>query len=388
MTPIIEVQGLPQKKRRIIFIFAITLFCIAMPVSVFYAIGYRFDFTGPITSIKSVGGMYVRNDTPNTEMFINDEPVSDMRVFQKAAYIQNLEAGMHRIHVQGAGVQTWVKELPVFAHFVTEVTSFNLPKIPQIRIITKWNDQVTGNGVVFDVATSTKFAYASTTNTLILSTSTSTSTATTSYSANSEYVYIKTLFASSTELQAEIAAELKPKVTKAFSFDVPTTTLKKSKATTTKSWRDFTLFEKNSEVYIHWSGNTNNIPYYYCVNYENEEKTVSEYGQHVFSELLASVASSSDLLKRKGERICRDTIHIDRMQKKVIWFDYFPDSTDLILMHLEDGLYVTEVDDRAWQNAQLLYPGTDIHVIQDGGRVFVHDGEYYLEVFTELLSQA
>ncbi len=383
MTPVIEVQGLPQNKRRIIFIVAMLLFCITVPISVFYAIGYRFDFTGEVTSIKSVGGMYVRNDTPNTEMFINNEPVSDMRVFQKAAYIQNLEAGMHRIHIQGADVQTWVKELPVFAYFVTEVTSFNLPKIPQIRIITKWNDQVTGNGIVFDTATSTKFVFASTTNTLIFSTS----TATTSYSANVEYTYIKTLFASSSELQEEIALAAKPEVIKAFSFDVPTTTAAIPLATTTKSWRNFTLFQKGEDIYMHWSGDTSRVPYYYCVNYENEEKTVSEYGQHVFSELVASVASSSDLLKRKGERICRDTIHIDRMQKKVVWFDYFPDSTDLVLMHLEDGLYVTEVDDRAWQNAQLLYPGTDIQVIQDGGRVFVHDGEYYLEVFTELLPQ-
>jgi hypothetical protein len=56
-------------------------------------------------------------------------------------------------------------------------------------------------------------------------------------------------------------------------------------------------------------------------------------------------------------------------------------------MHLSDGLYAVEVDDRAWQNTQLLYPGTDIHVVQDGGRIYVQDGEYYLEVFTEIASQ-
>ena len=70
-----------------------------------------------------------------------------------------------------------------------------------------------------------------------------------------------------------------------------------------------------------------------------------------------------------------------------MWFDYFPDSTDLILMHLEDGLYVVEVDDRAWQNTQPLYLGSNLEVIQDGGRIFVHDGTFYLEVFTELSSQ-
>lgn len=383
MTPVIEVQGLPQRKRRLIFIVAIISFFIAVPVSVFYAIGYRFDFTGQITSIKSVGGMYVRNDTQNTEMFINNEPVVDMRVFQKASYIQNLEAGLHRVHIQGKDVQTWVKELPVYAHFVTEVSSFNMPLVPQVRVLTQWTDGSTGKGIVFDFATSTKLSFASSSTDLLYSSTTATST----FVSNAEYLYIKSLFASSTELKGALDAQKKSTPKKPFSFDVSTSTNPTVKATTTKSWRDFTLFEQNEDVFISWKGNQNDIPYYYCVNYENESKTISQYGQHIYSSLLASVASSSDLVKKEGERICRDTIRIDRLNKKVAWFDFFPDSTDLILMQLEDGLYVVEVDDRAWQNTQQLYPGRNLEVIQDGGRIFVHDGAYYLEVFTELSSQ-
>lgn len=383
MTPVIEVQGLPQNKRRFIFIVAIILFVIAVPISVFYAIGYRFDFTGQITSIKSVGGMYVRNDTQNTEMFINNEPVVDMRVFQKAAYIQNLEAGLHRVHVQGKDVQTWVKELPVYAHFVTEVSSFNMPQKPQVRILTQWTDVATGKGVVFDFATSTELSFASSSNDLLYASTTATST----FASNAEYLYIKSLFASSTELKGTLEALKKPTPKKPFSFDVASSTLATVEATTTKIWREFSLFEQNEDVFISWKGNTDDVPYYYCVNYENEAKTISQYGQHIYSSLLASVASSSDLMKKEGERICRDTIRIDRLNKKVLWFDYFPDSTDLILMHLEDGLYVVEVDDRAWQNTQQLYPGTNLEVIQDGGRIFVHDNDFYLEVFTELSSQ-
>ena len=90
----------------------------------------------------------------------------------------------------------------------------------------------------------------------------------------------------------------------------------------------------------------------------------------------------------RNQRVCRTEIHIDDLGQKVAWFDYFPNSTDHVLMHLQDGLYVVEVDDRSWQNTQPLYPGTDIEVLQDGGRIFVHDGGYYLEVFTDISSQS
>ena len=121
--------------------------------------------------------------------------------------------------------------------------------------------------------------------------------------------------------------------------------------------------------------------------YQGEKKTSSEYGKHVTEALLKQFKGSSNLSALQGERVCRSDIRIDRLGKEVLWFDFFPDSGDLVLLHLEDGLYVVEVDDRAWQNTQLLYPGEDIHVVQDGGRIYVKDGEYYVEVFTEIASQ-
>ena len=383
MTPVIEVKGLPQNKRRLIFIFAIILFIIAVPISVFYAIGYRFDFTDHITSIKSVGGMYIRNDTQNTEMFINNEPVVDMRVFQKAAYIQNLEAGMHRVHIQGKDVHTWVKELPVYAHFVTEVSSFNLPRVPQIRIITEWNNPATGAGIMFDTATSTQFSFASTTNTLMYASSTATST----YTHNPEYLYVQSLFASTTNSRLAMKTQKNAVASKPFNFDTATKTIQTVLATTSKSWRNFTLKERGDDVVMVWKGNLNDVPYYYCIHYEDEPKTVSQYGQHVYNALAASVASSTLLKEKEGERICRSSIRIDDLNKKVLWFDFFPDSTDLVLMQLEDGLYVVEVDDRAWQNTQPLYLKKDIEVLQDGGRIFIHDGLQYLEVFTQMGAQ-
>ncbi len=383
MTPTIEMKPLSQKKRRFVFLLSLALFLFAVPFSVFYAIGYRFDFSSELTSIKSVGGLYVRNDIDATEIYVNNEPVHDMRVFQRAAYIQNLEAGVHRLHVQGNNVQTWVKNLPVYAHFVTEVASFNMPKVPQIRIITQWSDPLDGRGVVFDAATTTAFDFASSTTQLRLASSTATS----SLVVNPEYAYVASLIASSTEMHQLLhGEEIEP-----FRFDTEHATsipyIDLLNATTTRTWRDVSLYEQDGEVYVSWNGNPEDVPYYYCVVYQGEKKTTAQYGKHITEALQKQFKGIANLNALIGERVCRNDIRIDRLGKKVLWFDFFPDSVDLVLMHLEDGLYVVEVDDRSWQNTQLLYPGTDIHVVQDGGRIYVQDGEYYIEVFTEIASQ-
>lgn len=374
-------KPLSQRKRRFIFLLALGLFVLAVPVSVFYAIGYRFDFSNDLGGIRSVGGMYVRSDAQATEMFINDEPVTDMRVFQSAAYIQNLEAGMHRIHVQGEGLQTWVKNLPVYAHFVTEVASFNMPETPQIRIIPQWLDPQDGNGVVFETATSTYFDFASTTNTLHYSTSTATSL----YEANPEYAYVENLIASSTEMKAFLEDRFSGE---RFRFGAVLTPADEAlvQATSTKASRDFVLFEDDGEVYMTYTGAENDLPYYYCVVYSGKKRTSLEYGEHVYESLRTQLSPLIDLSDVVGERLCRTQIRIDRLEQEVLWFDFFPGSTDLVLMHLQDGLYVVEVDDRAWQNTQLLYPGENLEVVEDGGRIYIKDGEYYLEVFTEITS--
>lgn len=383
MTPSIQVKPLSQNKRRVVFGLSLLLFACAVPVFVLYAIGYRFDFNDTLTTIKSVGGMYIRSDVANTEMFINDEPVTDMRVFQKAAYIQNLDAGMHRIHTQGASVQTWVKELPVYPHFVTEAASFNLPKNPQIRIITPWRNTITGAEIILEQATSTKFHFASTTNALEFSTTTATSL----LEVNTEYVFIESLFASSTELKKVLAQQQEDATKRPFTFNISTSSQQIAIATTTKKWRDFTLYKNEEDVFVSYTGDMNKIPYYYCVTYSGEKQTAFEYGLHVYSSLKEQLASTTDLSHSIGDRLCRNTIRIDRLNQEVQWFDFFANNTDIVLIQLEEGLYAVEVDDRAWQNTQLLYPGTNLEVLQDGGRIYVHDGKYFVEVFTEIASQ-
>lgn len=384
MAPEPHVKPLSHTNRIWVFRALLAIFCVAMPIFVFYAMGYRIDFAND-RSIITVGGMYVSAEAENIQMYVDEEPVVNMRLFRQAAYIQNLEAGMHRIHVQGDGLQTWVKELPVYSHIVTEAAAFNLPTVPQIRLITEW---LTENNVPILPGTATTtalFPNASTTNAVFATTSSATRTLT----PNTEYEYVTSLFAASSTTSGSVSGAVNT-LQQNFSFDTlrfTGTNASTTSATTTKALRDMRLIAQNDEVYAVWTGVQRDIPYYFCVTYTSSTTTTAEYGEHVYDAITEQFADTYNFATDEpmpGTRLCRSEIRIDRMGQEVAWFDFMPNDMHHVLMLLADGLYLVEVDDRAWQNVQLLYPGTDLEARVDGGRIYVFDGEYYLEILTEL----
>lgn len=360
---------------------AVGMFMVIVPLLVFYAVGYRFDFASTEQNIRTVGGMYISTDAADVQIFVDDAPVEDMRVFQQAAYVQNITEGMRQVHVQGQGLATWVKDLPVFSHYVTEVRSFNLPVVPQVRILPEWQTSA-GEAVLFEPVASTTFANASTSNTFMIATSTATS----SYAANTEYEYISTRLASSSEEQrVREVVESQDLESFIFAADLPpvsTSTI----ATTTKQNRDRLLYKEDGELYVRYIGSQNQIPYYFCVQAMEIEEIAVLYGQHVadsFAEL--EKATSSQRTFVNGQQWCRDTIRIDRQREEVEWFNFHPELPDVILIKSESGLYGVEIDDRAWQNRQLLYPEADVSVLVDSSAIYLRDGEYVMEVLSELL---
>jgi hypothetical protein len=382
-----HVRPMPLIHRKFLFSAVVILFFTLVPLLVFYAVGYRFDFSGGgIRNILSVGGMYINIEAQEAEIFIDDEPVEDLRIFQRAAYVQNLESGMHQVHVQGEGLQTWVKKLPVFAHFVTEVASFNMPVVPQVRFITQF--QTTDGAVVIDGTSTPPFTFASTTQQLALASST---VATSTYIANTEFSYVVTRFASTTE-ERQLIKQIADFAEETFAFTqgkkaAPTTT-----ATTTISFQDMELHQRGEEVYATWRGGLDAVPYYFCVNPNASTSATSSvalhYGDHIAAQLIATASTTRLTADQSNEaqanRVCRTEVRIDRKWQTVLSFAFLPNSRDHVLMHLTDGLYVVEIDDRSWQNTQLLYPGRDLTMLVDGNRILVKDGELYLEVFTEL----
>jgi hypothetical protein len=87
---------------------------------------------------------------------------------------------------------------------------------------------------------------------------------------------------------------------------------------------------------------------------------------------------------KDNNRLCRPEIRIDRKWQDVYFFDFLPNSADLVLLQLQDGLYVTEIDDRAWQNTQKIYAGNDFRVITENNSIFIEVNNSYFELITEI----
>ncbi|MAZ56574.1 hypothetical protein CL653_02180 [bacterium] len=365
---------LSQKQRRWFFNALFIMFFCAVPVFIFYAAGYRLDIGKDETSIIGVGGIYLITDGNHIDMFLDNEPIEDMRVFRSAAYMQNVEAGLHNIYTNGVGVQTWSKRLPVWPHIVTRVESFNLPKVPQVRLIPTYKTSENADIVTDEFNDLFDFASTINTNTVTLA-----STTASSRLANPEYLYLSQRFASSTEERLQVREQVE-RFAERFTFESTsaTTTL----ATTSKQYGDIYLREEDEEVYAGYLGQESKKPEYFCITYTTDVEVIRNYGEHVLDSLY-KIYTDLDLLA-EPTKLCRSEIKIDRLRQTVHYFDFVPGRENLVLLQLDDGLYVIEVDDRSWQNTQKLYGGVDIEVIVEGGNIYVHDRGYILEVMMEL----
>lgn len=382
-----QVKPLSLLRRQIIFISLVTFFVLSLPVFIFYATGYRYNFWADVPTITATGGIYITSTLPDASIHVNEEVVTNARTFRNATYLQGLDAGIHRIHVQSPGAETWVKELTVLAHIVTEVESFNMPRIPQIRPVTPYN---TADGVPVVIVPSTStvpFAFASSSVEFVATTSRATST----LSMSREYARVAALFsdkASTTALRTRLQAEIASTTARfgpAATTSTSTLALLQS-ATTTIVSDDVMLFEVAGEVYVKALGSRRNVPIYFCAVapavLEQAEAAASKKSQ-------ADPAEISDVIEFAPgdlERECRTTIRIDRKWQSVVDFMFMPNDTNLVLMHLTDGLYVVEVDDRSWQNVQLLYPGTNMSILTDGGRIYASSTAGVVEIYTEIPS--
>lgn len=376
------VQPLPRARRRFVFLTMLLFFIGAVPVFVFYATGYRYNFIEGANSITTTGGLYITVGAADGEVYLNEKPVRDMRIFRSAIYIQNIIPGMQRVHVQAPALHTWVKDLPVYPYIVTEAESFNLPIVPQVRPIAQFTN-ASGVLVYTGVASGTKlFAGVSTTVPFTVASSTATST----YTRNPEYDFVVALFATTTATSTllnrvvdEVTTVIKGNVT---ALPASTTTV----ATTSKTADDLVLSEREGDIYVTYIGSKNSTPYYFCVPKATLASTSALYGKHVMLGVASAVASeivapAADL---PTERTCRSEIKIDRQWQTVLDFDFFPSSTDLIVLHLSTGISVVEVDDRAWQNTQMLYNKPVDELVISNGRLYAKSGTFIFELITVL----
>lgn len=382
MPPRPHVEPLSRRNRTVIFILSVLLFVVSVPLFMLYAIGYRIDFDGDMQNLRTVGGMYVSTESDLANIYVDEEIVEDLRLFQQAAYIQNIDAGLHNVHTQGENIQTWVKELPVYPHLVTQVGSFNMPSSSTVRFIPSF---VTATGTpLYSVTEKNKRPFMNTVSDTSIQFVTKDPG--TSGLHNPEFDYIETLFASTTE-EREILAEMEAYEEQDFAFN-PIPSFPTISATTTRTDGNYNLFKSENDVFVTWKGHESAIPYYFCVFTDNYASTSVQYGKHVADQLFEQTTDSleytiASTTLQQSKQLCRQQIKIDRKQRTVVWYEFMPDNPNLVLLQLDNGIYVVEVDDRSWQNVQQLYSGNGLTMLVDGGQIFIRDGEVYFELLTE-----
>ena len=377
ITPVI--QPLPYRRRRYTFFFLALLFLGALPFLYLYATGYRFDL-GEETPFISTGGIYVAAERTDASIYVDEKLVRETRAFRKAFYAQGLEPGTHRVHVQKEGHQTWVKELPVYPHLVTEAQAFNLLLVPQVRIISPWKN-IAGQSVLF--ASSTLIA--STTNDVVVATSTKTK----SLVPDTEFATLRLLFATTTATSTESThlGGLIGEATTPFSASMTASSTSEI-ATSTKEWRGVELRKSGDDIFATWIGAREEMPYYYCA--EAFELLGTSTPNDLLPDALnleASVISEAEVIgpvqKVAVDAECTPQIKIDRQWQQVKAFDFYPGSTDLVILARDTGIYVAEIDNRAWQNVQPIFEAPNLNMRVENGNIYVYDGELIYNVLIE-----
>jgi len=384
-----QIKGLSMRRRQWLFRSLVAVFVLVVPAVIFYTTGYRLSFDNDATSIVTTGGVYIDTDTTEVQVFLNDEQFMRPRLFQSAYYLQNVEAGLQRVVVQVAGAHTWVKELPVDPHIVIEASAFNVPIVPQLRPITEFETaegQAIYQRATTTNATSTIFGLATSTQSFIVATSTATST----FEQNPEYAFVAQLFASSSTGTVSVFRD-NSSVSQFGFVTFPNELISSTTASSTESTvierNNIRLIDRGREVYAQWVGrNEQSIPYYFCVSGSSPATTTARYGKHVsdaiFSMLGTTTATST--VFAMDNQYCRTEIKLDHLRQDVYLYDFFPGSSDRVVLHLEQGVYVTEIDDRAWQNTQLLIEDRNLRVIIENNVMYIERDGYYFELVSEL----
>ncbi len=373
-----QIKLLPYKRRRSFFFILLFIFIVALPIFIFYTSGYRLSFSDEQTTIVTTGGIYITNDNLEVDVYLDGEQVEKPRLFRSAYYIQNIENGLHRVVVQRPGLHAWVKVLPVDSYIVTEAAAFNMPILPYIRPIAEFTNQ-TGQGVyiVKGSTTTPLFTKGTTTGDFIVTNRATPAT----LRESSEYEYVVNLFASSTATSTSILTRLEKEINRLSSA---TSTASTTVPLIYVEQGNMRLMEKGPELYAMWVGSGQSTPHYFCTPQLASSTVSIRLGAHVALQMEEQRMSTTTPLHVEGSRICRTTIRIDRKWQDIKYYEFFPRSSDLVVLQLQDGLYVTEIDDRAWQNTQMIYPGDNFETIVTDNNIYIKEDGKYFELMTKI----
>lgn len=313
-------KPLSKKTRRISWALLFLIFLAVSPFILYYSFGYRFDEK---LGFVETGGVYIHSDVSNTQVFVNGEYFKNNGVLLKNTLIQKLDPkDVHVIDVIKDGYHSWHKELPVVEGLVTEASALMLPIEIESTAIYPYFD-IAGNGT------------------------TTAEIAGLPLSENREYeeslaLFDDSLAATSTMVDAISETDTESEVPEYFielGIIDPTLLVNLIERGDQIAWLD------NGNIVVHWVGEKDAAPFYYCVPLE-----------------------------------CRTTLALD-WASDIIRFDMMPGRNEIALVLNADGLWAVEMDDRSERNIQPVYMGGGIDFrINNSDRIVVSDGGVFFEL--------
>ena len=361
-----KIKPLPSRKRQLLFWFLVLVFVAVLMVLISYASGNRLTLDDYKTNITGVGGIYLTGDMEKATITLDEKKIANRRLFDDRLYIKNISPGRYLVEVKRPGLQTWRKFVTVYPYIVTKATVFNLPLKTPIRLITE-NNSVSSDekntehnrlvNLLSDVATDTAPGKVDGSSAAI------------KLLTNIARLPIDNVWVAT---QSVAVSDSVSGITKPAGDN--------NRLGETKTIRSARLFKQAGLVYVAWDGKLDEAPFYHCFSNNPNQ---SNYSIKV-GELLDDFASGSLVLKAKGDRFCKLEILVSKMGQEVFFFAFFPGRSDLVLLQYKDGLYVTEVDGLGGRNSQLLYPGENLRVLINAGRIYIKDKDLLVEVMTTI----
>jgi len=115
-----------RRTRRIIFYFFVLIFIIFVPLIIFYALGYTFDWEKK--TVVATGGIYLKSAPSGADIYINDNPKG-----KTTKLIRRLPPKIYDIEITKTDFHPWHKELTVEPKLVAKANNILLvssnPKI-------------------------------------------------------------------------------------------------------------------------------------------------------------------------------------------------------------------------------------------------------------------
>lgn len=118
-------EPLSASRRRMYLIFFSLIFVVGLPVTIFYADGWRFE---PGIGLVRTGGLYISAPSSDARITVNDSVVGESGFLQRSFYVDDLAPAAYIVRAEREGTRPWRRVLIVEPQLVTSVDVVLLPE--------------------------------------------------------------------------------------------------------------------------------------------------------------------------------------------------------------------------------------------------------------------